>query len=135
MAWHGMASPQCAQDHSRFAPGNVLVPKPLHRPILLAENQTQEGSPSYINASAGWIVFNSDHVLESVQRRGELERSAMAKFSNSAVVLLMLLIAAWRTTPAMSHFRLGKPPAEPELDYGGRYVHQKIPINPYIIVM
>jgi len=50
----------------------------------------------------------------------------MAKFSNSAVVLLMLLIAAWRTTPVMSHAKPTKP-AEPELDYGPssgrRYVH------------
>ena len=62
--------------------------------------------------------FNRDHILnKSAERRGELERSAMAKFSNSAIVLLMLLIAAWRTTPVMSHAKPTKP-AEPELDYG-----------------
>nr|CAB3473505.1 unnamed protein product [Digitaria exilis] len=41
------------------------------------------------------------------------ESSAMAKVSNASVFLLMLLIAAWRTTPVLSH---AKP--EPELDYG-----------------
>ena len=38
----------------------------------------------------------------------------MAKPSNTSVVLLMMLIAAWRTTPVLSH-------AKPELDYGPAY--------------
>ena len=38
----------------------------------------------------------------------------MAKASNTSVVLLMMLIAAWRTTPVLSH-------AKPELDYGPAY--------------
>jgi hypothetical protein len=57
----------------------------------------------------------------------------MAKVSNSAVVLLLLLIAAWRTTPVMSHAKPTKPADEPGLDYGPstgrRYVFS---INPPI---
>jgi predicted solute-binding protein len=67
-------------------------------------------------------MFISDQILLSFEEcRGELESSAMAKVSNTSVVLLMLLIAAWRTTPVLSHAKPSKPAAEPELDYGPRY--------------
>jgi len=46
----------------------------------------------------------------------------MAKFSNSVVVLLMLLIAAWRTMPVLSHFQITKPAAGSDFDYGRQYV-------------
>ena len=113
MSCHGHSA-LCARPLS-LALGDVLVH--IHPLILVDENQTKEEVPSYINGCARSIMFNRDKILESVECRGKLERSAMAKFSNSAIVLLMLLIAAWRTTPVMSHAKPTKP-AEPELDYG-----------------
>jgi hypothetical protein len=103
--------------------GRCSRPQPFHPLILVNENQTKEEVPSYINGCARSILFNRDQILESVECRGKLERSAMAKFSNSAVVLLMLLIAAWRTTPVLSHFfQPSKPAAGSDFDYGRRYV-------------
>jgi hypothetical protein len=41
----------------------------------------------------------------------------MARFYSSSVILLVLFIAAWKTTLVASHAK----PAQPELDYGRRY--------------